>query len=160
MKHTDAGRPVYGGGGVEPDKRVTGQIEGFNPGRFGRMLYARGAFSSFAQDFTAEGDTRVSQQSKGRFTVKRDFVVDDTMMTAFKEQLKTDHFKMDEEGFAKDLDFIKAMIRFEIDNAVFGIADARRHLISVDPQAQTALAQFAEAQKLIELGKGSRTKAH
>ena len=28
------------------------------------------------------------------------------------------------------------MIRFEIDNALFGIADARRHLVQVDPQAR------------------------
>ena len=37
------------------------------------------------------------------------------------------------------------MIRFEIDDAVFGIAEARRHLIAVDPQARSALTLFAEA---------------
>jgi len=68
--------------------------------------------------------------------------------------------KIDEEAFTKDLTFIKAMIRFEIDNAVFGIADARRNLIGVDPQAQAALAQFGEAQKLTELSRNGRTKAH
>jgi hypothetical protein len=81
-------------------------------------------------------------------------------MADFREQLKTDKIKIDEEGFAKDLDFIKAMIRFDIDNAVFGVADARRHLIGVDPQAQAGLTMFAEAQKLTELSKGSKTKAH
>ena len=38
LKRTDAGRPVYSGGGIEPDKRVAGPFEGFNPRRFGRML--------------------------------------------------------------------------------------------------------------------------
>ena len=52
------------------------------------------------------------------------------------------------------------MIRFEIDNAVFGIADARRHLIGADPQAQAALQAFGEAQKLTELSRNGRTKAH
>ena len=33
------------------------------------------------------------------------------------------------------------MIRFEIDNALFGVADARRHLIAVDPQAQAGAAR-------------------
>ena len=37
------------------------------------------------------------------------------------------------------------MIRFEIDDALFGVADAWRHLIAVDPQAQMALSQFGEA---------------
>ena len=40
------------------------------------------------------------------------------------------------------------MVRFRIDEAVFGIADARRHLIAVDPQAQLALTTFGEAQNL------------
>ena len=70
------------------------------------------------------------------------------MVADFREQLKTDRIKIDEDGFTKDLDFIKAMIRFRIDEAVFGIADARRHLIGVDPQAQAALTMFGEAQKL------------
>ena len=69
-------------------------------------------------------------------------------------------FKIDEEGFTKDLDYIKAMIRFEIDNALFGVADARRHLIGVDPQAQLALQQFGEAQKLVELTRGTGKAGH
>ena len=160
LKRTDAGRPVYSGGGIEPDKRVAGPIEGFNPGRFGRALYARGAFANYAQKFAAEGDTRVTQRSSGRQTVKREFTVDDAMVSDFKEQLKTDHLKVDEDGFKKDSDFIRAMIRFEIDNALFGIADARRHLVEVDPQAQGALTMFGEAQKLTELSKANRVKAH
>jgi len=160
LKHTESGRPVYSGGGIEPDKRVAGPIEGFNPGRFGRMLYARGEFPNYAQKYAAEGDTRITQRGTGRKTVAPNFVVDDAMMADFREQLKTDHVKIDEDVFKKDFDFIKAMIRFEIDNAVFGIADARRHLIGVDPQAQAALQQFGEAQKLTELSRNGRTKAN
>jgi carboxyl-terminal processing protease len=150
LKRTDAGRPVYSGGGVEPDKRVAGPIEGFNPTRFGRMLNARQAFANYSMKYMAEGDDRVAQLATGRTTVLRNFVVDDAMVADFREQLNTDRIKIDEEAFQKDLEFIKAMIRFEIDNALFGIADARRHLIAVDPQAQVALLQFGEAQKLAE----------
>jgi len=160
LKHTDAGRNVYSGGGIEPDKRVSGPIEGFNPGRFGRALYARSTFANYAQKYTAEGDTRITQRSSGRTTVKPNFTVDAAMVADYKEFLKGEKVKIDEDAFAKELDFIKAMIRFEIDNAVFGIADARRHLISVDPQAQAALQNFGEAQKLTEMSKGARTKAH
>jgi carboxyl-terminal processing protease len=160
LKHTDSGRPVYSGGGVEPDKRVSGPIEGFNPGRFGRMLYARAEFANYAQKYTAEGDMRVTQQSTGRRSVTPNFVVDDAMLADFREQLKTDRVRIDEDAFKKDIDFIRAMVRFEIDNAVFGIADARRHLIGVDPQAQAALTTFGEAQKLTELSRNGRTKAN
>ena len=67
--------------------------------------------------------------------------------------------KIDDEAFKKDLDFIKAMIRFEIDNAVFGVAEARRHLIGSIRRRRSALAMFGEAQKLLELSNG-RTKAN
>jgi len=160
LKHTDAGRPVYSGGGIEPDKRVVGQFEGFNPDRLGRQLYARQAFERLAQRFSAEGDTRVSGTSSGRTDVKPNFVVDDAMLADFREQLKGDRVRLDDEAFKKDIDFIRAMIRFRIDEAVFGIAEARRHLVGADPQAQAALAMFGEAQKLTELSKAGRTKAH
>jgi carboxyl-terminal processing protease len=160
LKRTDAGRPVYSGGGIEPDKRASGPTQGFNPTRFGRMLFTRQAFENYAQKFTAEGDNRVSQQSSGRRTVRPNFVVDSAMLADFREQLKADKIRIDEDGFKKDEEFIRAMIRYRIDEAVFGIADAQRHLISVDPQAQTALSAFGEAQKLTELARAGRSKAH
>src|SRR5947207_14174436 len=39
LKRTAAGRPVYSGGGIEPDRRVAGSVEGFNPSRFARALW-------------------------------------------------------------------------------------------------------------------------
>ena len=155
LKRTDSGRAVYSGGGIEPDKRVDGPLEGFNPTRFGRMLFARAEFANYAQKFTADGDTRVAQQSAGRRTMKPNEAVDDAMIADFREQLRGDKIKIDEEGFKKDLEFIRAMIRYEIDVALFGEADARRHLIGVDPQAQAALGMFGEAQKLTELARAT-----
>ena len=165
LMHTDAGRPVYSGGGIEPDKRVVGPVGpnnggGFNPTRFGRSLLGRTEFARFAQRYSAEGDTRVTGTATGRATVKPNFVVDDQMLADFREQLTTDHVRIDEEAFKKDDTFIRAMIRFEIDTALFGVSDAWRHLIAVDPQAQAGLGEFAEAQKLTELSRGARTKAH
>ena len=83
------------------------------------------------------------------------------MMADFREQLKTDKIMIDEEGFQKDLDFIRAMIRFRIDEVVFGVVDARRHLLTADPQSLMALSMFGEAQKLIDLSRAAgRSKAH
>ena len=66
LKLTDAGRKVYGGGGIQPDKYLAGPVEGFNPSRFGRMLWARQVFADFAQRFTAEGDTRIRGNGQTR----------------------------------------------------------------------------------------------
>jgi carboxyl-terminal processing protease len=165
LKHTDAGRPVYSGGGIEPDRRIAGPSGpnnggGFNPTRFGRMLFARQEFARFAQTFNADGDTRINGTSTGRRSVKPNFTVDDAMLEAFKQQLIADHVKIDDAGFAENVDFTRAMIRFEVDVALFGVAEAWRHLIMVDPQAQAAIASFGEAQKLTELSKANRVKAH
>src|SRR5215510_1520536 len=54
LKRTDSGRPVYSGGGVEPDRHIAGPTEGFNPTPFGRFLQSRAEFANYAQKFTAE----------------------------------------------------------------------------------------------------------
>ncbi len=151
LKYTDAGRKVYSGGGVEPDKFVIGAgYEGFNPTRFGRMLAAR-EFANFADQFRAEGDTRLSDANRNKTPLTRGFAVTDAMLDNFKAGLVTRKVKMDEESFAKDDTFIRAMIHFEIDAALFGMEEARRNLIAKDPQAQFALGQFGEAEHLIQL---------
>jgi carboxyl-terminal processing protease len=156
LKRTNAGRPVYSGGGIEPDKHLAGPTEGFNPTPFGRMLQGRAAFESYAVKFMVEGDARISQESSGRRTVRRGFEVDDAMIAEFRDQLMTDRIRIDEAAFEKDLVFIKSMIRFRIDEVLFGIAEARRRLINVDPQAQLALAMLPEAEKLKGLGQGAQ----
>lgn len=159
LKYTDLGRKVYSGGGIEPDKSMAGPVEGFNPTRFGRSLYARQAFATYAQRFSAEGDTRIQVQGKNRRFVRQTFEVTDEMVADFKSFLVNEmRMRVDEEGFRKDLDFIRAMIRYDIDLALFGVEEARRHLLAKEPQAQFALDQFPEAIKLTQLSR-SRTTA-
>ncbi len=79
------------------------------------------------------------------------------MVADFKSSLQAEKIKVDEEAFAKDTDYIKAMIHFEIDVALFGIGEAQKNLIMKDPQAQFAMAQFADAVKLTELTRAKTT---
>jgi carboxyl-terminal processing protease len=151
MKLTDAGRKVYSGGGIEPDKFVPGPVEGFSPTRFGRQLIARGAFANFADRYTAEGDTRFSQANKNLKPIARGFSVTDGMVDEFRQMLVKDGVTIDEQAFAQDQGFIRAMIGFDIDQSLFGMSEARKRLMSQDPQAQVALKQFAEADNLTRL---------
>jgi hypothetical protein len=150
LHYTDAKRKVYGGGGIEPDKFLPGPVEGFNPTRFGRMLWVRQAFANFADQFTAEGDTRMSAANKSRKRIARGFAVTDAMLNDFKESLKTQKVTIDAAAFAKDDTFIRAMIHYDVDLAIFGVEEARRNLVTKDPQAQFALQQFPEAIRLTE----------
>jgi carboxyl-terminal processing protease len=156
LKYTDARRPVYSGGGVEPDRRLDGPVEGFNPSRFARALWARQLFATFAQRFSVVGDTRPGAVGKDRKFVGPDFVVDAAMVAEFKAFAASVGVKIDEAAFEGDLNFIKAMIRYDIDLALFGVAAARRHLFASDPQAQFALSLFKEAEQLTQL---SRSRA-
>jgi carboxyl-terminal processing protease len=153
LKYTDAGRKVYGGGGIEPDKFLAGPVEGFNPTRFGRLLYARQSFASFADQFTAEGDTRMQAANKSKKSIAKGFVVTDAMLADFRALLEKQKVRIDDAAFKQDDAFIRAMIHFDIDAALFGMDEARSNLIAKDPQAQFALAQFGEAQKLTDLAK-------
>ncbi len=157
LRYTDAKRKVYGGGGIEPDKFIAGPIEGFNPTRFGRSLWARQTFASFADQFVAEGDTRMSAANKNQKRIARGFTVTDAMLGEFKASVKLLKVTIDEESFAKDDAFIRAMIHYDIDLALFGVEEARRNLIAKDPQAQFALQQFPDAVKLTELARARVT---
>jgi carboxyl-terminal processing protease len=152
LRYTDGGRQVYGGGGIEPDKHMPGPVEGFNPTKFGRQLYARQAFARFAEGFSAEGDTRFAPIGDRRI-VSRGFVVDDALVQDFKAFLRKEKIPIDEAAFEKDVDFIRAMIRYDIDIALFGVEEARGHLVAKDPQAQYALSFFPEAERLTQLAK-------
>jgi carboxyl-terminal processing protease len=154
LNYTDAGRKVYRGGGIEPDKFLAGPVEGFSPTRLGRQLVARGAFVNFADQYVAEGDTRFSDATRNKKRISKGFTVTDGMLQDFRA-LVTSQQKMtiDEDAFRTDLGFIKAMIHYEIDLALFGVEEARRNLIEQDPQARFAIGQFAEAQRLTELAR-------
>jgi carboxyl-terminal processing protease len=157
LRYTDGKRKVYGGGGIEPDKFIAGPIEGFNPTRFGRSLWARQTFASFADQFVAEGDTRMSAANKNQKRIARGFTVTDAMLSEYKASVKALKVAIDEESFAKDDAFIRAMIHYDIDLALFGVEEARRNLIAKDPQAQFALQQFPDAVKLTELARARVT---
>ena len=159
LKYTDAGRKVYGGGGIEPDKFLSGPVEGFAPSRFGRLLYARQLFAQFADGFTAEGDTRLAAANKNRKRIARGFTVGDDMLADFRKLLETQRVKIDEAAFTQDADFIRAMIHYDIDVALFGIEEARRNLVAKDPQARLAMQQFGEAARLAQLSNSRPPKA-
>ena len=55
------------------------------------------------------------------------------MVAEFKTFASGVGVKIDEAAFEADATFIKAMIRYDIDLALFGVAAARRHLFASRP---------------------------
>ncbi len=159
LKFTDAGRKVYSGGGIEPDRRFDGPIEGFSPSTFARTINNRQLFDTFAQRFSRKGDARISAKSSMPRELEPDFIVTDAMVAEFKDHVIKARVKMDEPAWQKDLPFIRAMMRFEIELDLFGVATARKNLVKSDPQMQFALGLFPEAQQLLNLTKTTGVRA-
>jgi len=160
LKLTDGGRRVYSGGGIEPDRRFDGPVEGFNPTRFGRTLFARNLFDTYAQRFTRAGDRRIGASPSGALReLTEDFQVTDAMAAEFKEHVQKSRVAIDEAAWQQDLQFIRAMIRFEIDVDLFGVEVARKNLSRQDPQLQYGLTLFPEAEALMRLGDATPVRA-
>ncbi len=106
----------------------------------------------------AEGDTRITPRPDQK-RLPRTFTVDDAMLAEFKAFLVAQKVTVDEESFGKDSDFLRALIHYDIDVALFGPSEARRNLLPKDPQARFALQQFPEAERLAELRKTKGIKA-
>ena len=156
LKYTDAGRKVYSGGGVEPDRRFDGPTEGFNPGRFARTITARGLFDIYARRFTRQGDARVTLTSSApRREVAAGYQVTDEMLNEFRQLVMQTPMRFDEAGWKTDLPYITAMMQKEIDLDLFGAARAYEKLAKQDPQLQFALNHFGEAAQLLNTGKNS-----
>jgi carboxyl-terminal processing protease len=154
LKLTDSGRKVYSGGGIEPDRRFDGPVEGFNPTRFGRALYARQLFDVYAQRFVRRGDTRIAVAPTAAVReLAPGFELTDAMVAEFRTLVEQAKVKIDPADWQKDLPFIKAMIRYELDLDLFGIETARKDLVAADPQLQFALGLFQEAQSLLNMSR-------
>jgi hypothetical protein len=91
--------------------------------------------------------------AKNRRTVRRGFAVTDQDVVEFKQYLVDQKVRMDEDAFAKDKEFIRAMIKYEVDVALFGAEEARRNLIRQDPQAQAAMTLFGDAERLTAMAR-------
>jgi carboxyl-terminal processing protease len=153
LKYTDAGRKVYSGGGIEPDRRYDGPSDGFNPSRFGRTIAARNLFDTYAQQFTRKGDTRVTRRGAQPRELTPDFEVNDEMLAEFKKLVQQSPIPFDEAAWTSDLEFIKAMIHREIDVDLFGVAAAYKNLARHDPQLQFAMTLFPDAQQLLNMSR-------
>ena len=115
-----------------------------------QLVIFGGMFVGFAERFTAEGDDRpANKRATSQHKVSRGFDITPAILDEFKAYATSQRIKIDDAAFAKDLTYIKAMIHYEADVDLFGVEEARRQLLKVDPQAAFALGFFDEAKALL-----------
>lgn len=151
-KRTDTGRPVYGGGGIQPDVLVKfppQEIELQNTWiesvfQFTRLLVV-GKIAD-GSEFKIDGPC----DHRHRLT-PRDYPVSDKVLAAFKKFLREHkELKADETRVEKDGDWLKRRIRYEVATAAFGEENARAALADGDLQLQRALAELPKAKALAD----------
>ncbi len=134
VKLTDAGRTVYGGGGITPDEKIDLPKDV----HFRDVLFSRSAFFNFTPHFLATN------------TITRDFTVTDAVIAQFKAWLKQQQIEYTDAEFAANLDWVKMSIKSYLFNTQFGQTEGWKIATNADPQVIKAISFLPEAQTLLD----------
>ena len=132
VKLTDAGRTVYGGGGITTDEK----IESPKSNHFQETLLYKDAFFHFAPVYLANR------------TVDKNFQVDAAVLAEFKKYLTSQNIPWTEADLNEVMDWVKIGIKDKIFTIQFGQLQGMRARADWDPEIQKALTFLPEAQAL------------
>jgi carboxyl-terminal processing protease len=132
VKLTDAGRTVYGGGGITPDEK----IDSPKNNHFQDELAYKDVFFHFGPEYVAD------------HTVDKNFQADDAVVADFKKYLTSQGIDYTDADINGVSDWLKANIKKEVDTIEFGQLQGLRVIADWDPTIQKALTFLPEAQAL------------
>jgi carboxyl-terminal processing protease len=134
VKLTDAGRTVYGGGGITPDDH----IDPVKSNHFEDTLLQHYAFFNFAKHYLANR------------TVPKDFQVDDAVLAEFKSFLKSKSVEYTDQDMQANDSWVRDSIKSELFTTQFGQLEGLKVRAQWDPQIQKALTFLPQAQALLD----------
>ena len=143
VKLTDAGRTVYGGGGITPDEK----IENVKSNHFQDSLLQHYAFFNFSKHYLAS------------HTVQKDFEVNDAVMQDFKAFLKTNKIDYTDADIAGVSDWVKESIKSDLFTSQFGQLEGLKVRAQWDPQIAKAVTFMPQAQALEDHLKAAQKNA-
>ena len=132
VKLTDAGRTVYGGGGITPDEKIVSP----KTNRFQEMLLSKDVFFHFAPVYLVNR------------TVDKNFQVDAAVLEEFKKYLTSQEIPFTEADLNGVMDWLKISIRSQVLITQIGETQGLRARADWDPEIQKALTFLPEAQAL------------
>ena len=134
VKQTEAGRTVYGGGGITPDVKVPP----VKNDRFEDTLLDKYAFFDFARQYV------VSHQ------VDRDFQVDDNVLLDFRKFLDSKSIAFTESELNQDKDWVGCYVKSEVLLDQLGETSSRLARAQCDPLISKAVELMPKAKELAE----------
>jgi carboxyl-terminal processing protease len=138
VRHTDAGRTVYGGGGIRPDVLVDAE----QTSKFVDLLERQQIFFHFAVEY----NTR-------HHGVPRSFEVTPAVLQEFQTFLEGRKIKWTPADVETNRERLKGEIKEAIVSAQFGLEEGYKVYTETDRQIQKALELFPEAQHLASLAR-------
>jgi len=155
IRRTDLGRPVYGGGGIEPDIKIEAPAVSNTQG----AIWVNGLFM-FVRELMAG---RVAAAANFRRELIEfdhrpqagEFIVNDEVMKAYREFMTDFLAKNQELGVTmkmvdENFDWARKKIREEALIAAYGLDTQKRMTAETDGQLQRAIAEMPQAAQLSE----------
>jgi carboxyl-terminal processing protease len=139
VKMTDAGRTVYGGGGITPDEKYSAP----KLNRFQSLLLRRFAFSSFTAKYFGTRQVKLT----------KDWAPDHNLVNEFHSYLLDHKYEFTESDFALSHDWIRQSLRREFFLSGFSVDEAIRLSIETDPAVAKAMDSLPKAKALLENAK-------
>jgi carboxyl-terminal processing protease len=140
VKMTDAGRTVYGGGGITPDEKFEApklnkfQIEVLR--KFGLFTFAAAYF----------GPKQDAHMPKG-------WEPDEALVNDFHAYLLKNGFEFTEADFTANHDWVKGQLKHEFYITAFSYEQSERVAVEQDPAVARAVDSLPKAQALLENAK-------
>ncbi len=147
--HTDAGRVVYGGGGIEPDIVIAPSDDLVRVRIFGGVFdFTRHLVAGIVPGFT---EYRVDRAEQPRNSSAIEFEVSDRLLSAFRQFiLEHKEFGVRESDLDTQAQFVRDRLQQELVTARHGVDAGYRAFLLHDPQTLKAIESFPEAKQLVE----------
>ncbi len=148
--HTEAGRTVYGGGGIRPDEIVYYKSYSKSP-KLTNQIFVKRLFFEFASQYA--NDHPELKTSIRKF--QRHFEISDALFDKFKKYCEDKEIKINGDEFEKDHDFISKQIKAEMARQFWEKEGYYYVVLHYDNQFQAAVKSFDQAKKIAMLNKNS-----
>ncbi|MDE6467236.1 MAG: S41 family peptidase [Duncaniella sp.] len=125
------GRPVYGGGGIMPDKFVP--IDTTYYSDYYRDLLAKGVINNYVIDFVEANRKAILGKYKKSDAFDRGFTVTGEMLDKLVEQGRKEGVEYDEEGMAASREMLLAVIKGLIGRDLYDQSTYRRTVNPLNP---------------------------
>lgn len=154
---TDAGRPVYGGGGIEPDVYIPTPEDPVRARVFGaafefvRYLVA-GQIKGFSQ-------FRVTRPQKYASDSDLHVQIDDALLDAFRRFVRRrPDFRLSPQELEQHIEYARNRIQEEVVTARYGMDAGSRVALEHDEQLLAAIKTLPQAKELVENLRHSKNK--